>query len=278
MGLGFIIIGGEKCGTTLLVELLRRSPEIAMPDREVRYFRDPFFPNREYPDQQFTSADIWKLRGIKHPSYLGRPEVPKRIAAHAPKAKLIAILRDPVKRTLASYLHYVRHGQIPCIHPNEGIPQMFAAPDASSKYRDIIAFGEYAKYLELYLALFPRQQLLVLEQEAFVRDPSGVERLFDFLGVARPEISWPLPRVNDGGYDWDECRRMHHLARAHFDYDEWSNIVGEKPQTPAPLPQSGEGRPVWLSDDATSLLQRHYRDERRRLETACCIRNTGRSR
>src|SRR5579872_4213054 len=167
--LDFVIIGAEKSGTTLLVDRLRRSPHVTMPANEVRYFRDPFFPKRERPDLYFSEGDADKLKGIKHPSYLGNLEVPQNIKAHSPNAKLIAILRNPIDRTIASYLHYLRHGQIPCIHPNVGIPIMFENPDASPKYRDIIAFGDYAHYLGLYLKCFPREQILVLEFETLTR-------------------------------------------------------------------------------------------------------------
>ncbi|MBX3552541.1 MAG: sulfotransferase domain-containing protein [Pseudolabrys sp.] len=259
MILDFIVIGAQKSGTTLLTELLRRSPEIAMPGHEVRYFRDPFYPDKENPDIYFGESDQPKLKGIKHPAYLGNPEVPDRIKAHSPQVKLIAILRDPPDRTLASYLHYVRMGQIPCIHPDIGIPKLFADPQASPKYTDIIAFGNYSHYLKLYLEQFSREQILILHLESFITSRNEVSSLFDFLSIDSPDNIWPLPSINSGIYDWTECCHLHQLSRLSFLYDEMNNIVGRKPDiNEKRLPTEERSEPVRLSYEAREIISRFY--------------------
>lgn len=262
--LDFVIIGAQKSGTTLLVDLLLRSPRVAVPRSEVRYFRDPFFPEHERPDEFFGPGDQAKLKGIKHPSYLGQPEVPARIKDHSPDAKLIAILRDPVERALASYVHYLRFGQIPCIHPDLGIPIAFGSPDASPKYRDIVEFGDYARYLSLFLEHFPREQLLVLELEEFVRSPAAVNSLFEFLSLPAPPGLWPLHRVNEGIYDWGECQRLHHESTKRFVYDEAANIIGDR-EGLRPAAGPFDPQPLQLSSQARSLLASHYRSQRESL-------------
>lgn len=262
MQLDFIVIGAEKSGTTLLVELLRRSPLLAIPAHEVRYFRDPFYPLRELPEGYFGLQDRDRRKGIKHPAYLGCAEVPSRISRHSPGARLIAILRDPVSRLLASYLHYVRHGQVPCLHPDIGIPALFADLAASPKYHDIVAFGCYARFLRLYLRLFAREQVLVLEYEDFVRSPAGLGALFGFLGVPEPAGVWPLPRVNAGEYDWGRCRQAWQASRDRLIYDDANNIVGSRgdvaaPAAAGPLPSE----PCELSPAVRRLVARHYAGE-----------------
>jgi hypothetical protein len=260
MTLDFIIIGAEKSGTTLLVELLRRSPSVALPAHEVRYFRDPFFPDRELPDSHFSDADRGKLRGIKHPSYLGRANVPARIKAHSPDVKIIAILRDPIERTIASYLHYFRHGQIPTLSPNVGIPILLDRPDSAPKYRDIIEFGHYSKYLSLYLEHFRRDQLLVLEFEQFVRQPTAINAVTDFLGIA-PISDTSISRINEGTYDWGECMRRNHRAKMSFIYDEGMNIIGSR--QPSSLVPAHDYPPeaVSIIEPVRDLLRSRYEKE-----------------
>lgn len=264
-GLDFIIVGAEKSGTTLLVDLLRRSPDVAIPQQEVRYFRNPFFPDKERPDLYFSDANGRKLRGIKHPSYLGRPEVPQRIKEHSPSAKIIAILRDPIERTLASYLHYVRHGQIPCLSPNVGIPLLFENPDASPKYRDIIEFGDYAKYLQIFLQHFPRNQLLVLEFKEFMRSPDSVNVMFQFLSLTTPGDLWPLPRINEGNYDWGECQRLYGEAKRRFVYDDRANIIGTR-DAGNTIYTSSEPQIVELSPHVRNFLAERYKSQSASLE------------
>jgi len=259
--LDFVIIGAEKSGTTLLVDRLRRSPHVTMPVNEVRYFRDPFFPKRERLDLYFSEGDADKLKGIKHPSYLGRPEVPTRIKSHSPDAKLIAILRDPAERAVASYLHYLRHGQIPCIHPNVGIPIMLDDPEASPKYRDILAFGDYARYLGLYLENFAREQMLVLEFEAFTHSQDGLQSLFDFLGLAVPAGTWPLKTVNGGTYDWGICRRQNAEAWQKFIFDDARNIIGSTGECVRNAVTDEAPEPLAINEDVMTLLKTRYANQ-----------------
>jgi hypothetical protein len=99
--LDFIIVGAEKAGTSYLSKALSFSDDIYMPEREVRFFRDPFYHHREQLDNLLIGRDNVKV-GIKHPSYLGRTEVPARIYEHNKDIKLIFILRDPVERAISS--------------------------------------------------------------------------------------------------------------------------------------------------------------------------------
>jgi hypothetical protein len=59
-------------------------------------------------------------------------------------------------------------------------------PLASPKYSDVISFGCYAEFVQMYLDLFPRRQILVIEFEEFIQTPAGIEELFEFLGVPVP--------------------------------------------------------------------------------------------
>jgi len=261
--LDFAIIGADKSGTTLLVDRLRLSPQIALPAHEVRSFRDPFYPEREPLHEHFTPDEI-RLKGIKHPIYLSRPEVPARLAAHNPRIKLIALLREPASRAIASYLHYVRNGQLPLIEPNDGIAHMLAAPDAHPKYRDIILSSAYGQSFERYLQHFPRQRMHIEPYETFVASRDCLERVFGFLDVAMPADAWPLPEVNRGAYDWSRVAYEHAHARAALLYDDAWNIVGRREARPLDAPQ-GPPKPVSIAPEIRGALAQRFDAEARRL-------------
>jgi hypothetical protein len=225
--LDFVIAGAEKAGTTFLVEALRSSPDVAMPAREVRFFRDPFYPERERLEDELAGLD-GRLVGIKHPSYLGRPEVPERIAHHYPDVRLLFVLRDPVERAVSAYLHYLRWGQVPFLPPDEGLRRVLDDATASPKYTDVVEFGRYHTYLRRYLDHFDRSQLLVLEYEQVIAGGPDLAPVERFLGIG--PLTPPAAPVNEGPADLAACRAAFAASIATYDYDEQLNIVGTRQQ------------------------------------------------
>ena len=271
--LDFII--AEKSGTTFLTDTLRRSDRVMIPQREVRYFRDPFYPTRERLDEFFPAATGDRILGIKHPSYLGRAKVPERIHAHNPSVKLIFILRDPVDRAISAYQHYIVHGQIPPLHPNIGIPLLLDEPDASPKYRDILDFGLYARHLSSYFDLFDRTQVLVLEYREFFRR-RRMAAIFDFLEID-PVPTGSFPRINAGIYDWKQSLLQFYDATRVNRSDDQMNIVEKNPAAPPAAAQQASNRlrqelppqSIEVEDRVRMLLRRYYQrdlDELRRMD------------
>ena len=265
--LDFVIIGAEKAGTSYLVEALQRSPDVALPAPEVRYFRDPFYPTRERPEDVFAGTTA-RLKGIKHPSYLGRPEVAERIYQHNPETKLIAVLRNPVDRAISTYLHYIRYAQIPLVHPNEGLPLLFAGDERVPKYADILEFGLYGRHLDRYLRFFPDDQLLLLEFEDLVTKTDWLEPLGAFLGIDR--IDAPAAPVNEGSYDWNRCTAEFAIALVTNVYDAGRNIVGRRDDVYArsftfeqlkALPPE----PVGIDQEVRARLAAYYQPDMRAL-------------
>jgi hypothetical protein len=262
MLLDFVIIGAEKSGTTLLVKLLQKSERILIPDREVRHFRDPFFPDRERPEE-FIVGDDTRLKGIKHPSYLGRPEVPARLKEHNALAKLIAVLRDPALRLISAYLHYTRLGQIPLLHPNDGLKSVILNPDAEPKYRDMVQFSAYSASFSRWLQFFSRQQMLVLEYEELVSSAKCATRMFEFLGVPAPSGLWPFEKINAGEYDWGAIKHAFRQSRRRLIYDDTRNIIGSRELDEAP--DEFESEPLQLSEEARRFVREYFSSEARQL-------------
>lgn len=119
----FAIIGAQKSASTFLQKQLQAHPDIFLPDGELATFEDPQY--EDYDPQIFAShfSPDWdaKALGLKRPSYLHEPEVPRRLARHLPGIKLIVSLRDPVDRAVSAYFHQVRHNFAPLVEVNRGL-------------------------------------------------------------------------------------------------------------------------------------------------------------
>jgi hypothetical protein len=98
----FFIVGQPKCGTTALYEMLRRHPEIYMPDVKEPHF---FVNDVRYRHAPATLDDYLQLFADAGPEqrigeasvfYLWSRNAAHDIAEMEPRAKIIAILREPV--------------------------------------------------------------------------------------------------------------------------------------------------------------------------------------
>ena len=226
----FVILGAQKSGTSLLAARLRKIPGVHLPEREVRYFRDPFFGPPDLLADEVGNPGDSRLVGIKHPAYLAYPHVPDRIKAHNPNVRMIVVLRDPVERIVASYFHYLRLGQIPLEFPETGLARVLEDSGASPKYADIGGFGFYHRHLVRFLEHFPRDRLLVVEHERLVRESEPFRAVLDFLGLAAPTVvlHHEPTVVNAGTYDWPVCVLSHFHSRATKRYDNRMNLTGNK--------------------------------------------------
>ena len=117
----FILIGGQRCGSTSLMKALAAHPWIVPAlGKEVRFFDTHFsrgvawyrvhFPCRAYRQICELVRGHTFLTGEATVSYIYHPDVPSRVQSTVPGVKLIAILRDPVDRAYSHYRHSVRHG------------------------------------------------------------------------------------------------------------------------------------------------------------------------
>jgi hypothetical protein len=174
-----IIIGAQKCGTTSLHQYLHLHPEVCMStEKETNFFvwhyeRGLEWYSRLWPEQA-------PILGESSPNYTVHPKsagVPERIRAATPEAKLIYLVRDPVDRMISNYVHGVARGDLPD-RPEE----VLTAPDIAQK--GLVLRGLYALQLEQYLAHFPQEQILVVDQRDLSRERlATLRRVFAFLGI-----------------------------------------------------------------------------------------------
>ena len=213
----FLVIGAQKAGTTALYAYLRWHPSIA----------GPFWKEVSFFDRHWARGESWyrgnfpnvaRARG-KHvgeasPSYVFHPLAPQRVQEVVPEARLIVLVRNPVDRALSQYNHEVALGREPlpfeeALDAEEerlrgeqermaADPRYFSREWWSHTYK---SRGRYAEQLERWLAVFPREQLLVLPSDDLGSDPARAHaHVLEFLG-ASPQRLDSYPRVYEREYE-----------------------------------------------------------------------------
>jgi hypothetical protein len=201
----FFIVGHAKSGTTALYEMLRRHPQIYLPDSKEPWFfasdmRPRFEPHlagmppetlEEYLSL-FAEAEPGQRAGEASSSYLWSRTAAARIAEVQPAARIIAILREPASFLRSLHLQLVqthvesqrdlrtaisleaarRHGK--------HVPRRSHRPQLL-QYADHV---RYAEQLGRYRDLFGSERVQVLVYEDFRRDNEAtVRQVLRFLDV-----------------------------------------------------------------------------------------------
>jgi len=229
----FLIIGAMKAGTTSLFRYLCDHPMIFSPVvKEIHYFnfnwsRPPGWYGAHFPAARGRPEGA--LTGEASPGYLVHPRAPRRARERLPDARIIVLLRDPVRRALSQYFHGRRLGLesrpvdealfAPESHTSFNLtPEQegdwFAAlnggPRRRAKAATLIARcpmhqayitqSRYAEHLPAWLEAFDRDRILTLRAEDLFDDPGGeLDKTLQFLGLDAVERT-DLPAHNVGKY------------------------------------------------------------------------------
>jgi hypothetical protein len=226
---GFLILGAQKAGTTALYAYLGWHPAITGPAwKEVSYFDRHYRRGVGWYRGHFPLRPGERIVGEASPGYLFHPLAPERVRATVPDAKLIALLRDPVDRALSHYHHEVALGREP-LSFEEAIeaetertrgeeerlvrePGYFSHAWWDHTY---LARGRYAEQLERWLAVFPREQLLVVPSDELADEPEETYgRVLEFLAAPAHELD-SYPRVYEQSYAEMRSETRRRLAE-HF--------------------------------------------------------------
>ncbi len=144
----------------------------------VEWYRSRFNPQAE-------------IRGESSPNYTAHPTldgVPERMADVIPDAKLIFMVRDPVRRVHSNYIHSFSNRA-------ESRPMREAVLDPKRAY---LHRSRYFHQLSRFLEHYPMEQILLLEQDELKNERrETIKRVFEFVGAPsdhwRP--SYDLPKL-----------------------------------------------------------------------------------
>jgi hypothetical protein len=173
-----IVVGAQKCGTSGLHYYLSLHPEISMSrPKELNFF---------IAERNYSRGLDWyrahfdpraKVRGESSPNYAAYPQhegVPERMHAAVPQARLIYMVRDPIDRIAAHWVHnFAKRREKGDLH------NTLLHPNTS-----YLARSHYYMQLQQFLRLYPQEQVLLLEQDDLRnRRLETLRRVFEFLDV-----------------------------------------------------------------------------------------------
>jgi hypothetical protein len=204
----FFLVGAAKSGTTSLANYLDQHPGVFVTrPKEPNFFA---FEPDEVPSvvgpgdashrfdmllkysvtspaayqRLYAPAGQASARGEASVRYLYYAEVPGRIAAAVPDARILLVLRDPVRRMYSHYHMNVRSQLEPLGFRDaiEAEPQRVEQGWGWDWH--YVRVGRYGEQLERYLRHFSREQIHVEWHDDLVRQPAAVMgRIFHHLGV-----------------------------------------------------------------------------------------------
>tara|TARA_B100000214_G_C23955938_1_gene622836 strand:- start:1084 stop:1872 length:789 start_codon:yes stop_codon:yes gene_type:complete len=191
---GFIVIGAQKSGTTALDHYLRLHPDICMAyKKEVHYFdNNKYFLNNN-PDYSkyhsfFNPNHKHKILGESTPIYMYWNKAIQRIHAYNPYIKLIAILRNPIKRAFS-------HWNMERDRNREDRSFLEAIIDEDSKINSYdhiqhktfsyLERGFYSSQIQKIYKFFQEDQLMLIRNKSLRENPNQVlDAIAKFLSIS----------------------------------------------------------------------------------------------
>ena len=211
----YLIIGTKRGGTTSLARWLLEHPDVRplFPARETRkgtyYFDVNYGRGDRWYRSHFPSEAAHRVRELRTgqrllvgeatPYYLHHPHAPIRARQVAPRAKVIALLRNPVDRAHGHWAERTRQ-RVEWLDFDEAIAaepsrlageeeRMLADPSYVSfahQHFSYVDQGHYARGLGRWYGAFPAEQILVLRSEDLYGDPiRAFRQVLDFLQLDR---------------------------------------------------------------------------------------------
>jgi hypothetical protein len=201
----FFVVGHHKSGTTAMYQMLRRHPQIYMPDmKEPEFFgRDlsrraaaAASPDRRAPTYAqsrprsyaeylalFAAAEPDQRVGEASPSYLASPSAAGAIAAVQPAARIIAILREPASFLHSLHLQMLRNH----VQSEPDLAKAIAGEDVGcggEGRHEYLGRVRYVEQLSRYHDVFSAEQVLVLIYDDFRSDnQTAIRSVLRFLDV-----------------------------------------------------------------------------------------------
>jgi hypothetical protein len=179
----FIGVGGQKCASTWISEILRYHPEIYMSEnKEINYFSINYDKELEWYLSNFKGASKEKAIGEFSTVYLYNLEIPVRIKKDIGNVKIIISIRNPVDRFFSHYMHSYRANRLLFSDPLN--LNFYNFNNAIKTGPNLLGHGLYSKGILEYTRVFGAENVLVVIKEDIDNNPEEVVRkIYNFLGV-----------------------------------------------------------------------------------------------
>lgn len=200
----FLIIGAARSGTSSLYEYMNQHPDVFFsPNKEPLFFAfdgEKVDFNGPGDDRQvniktvtnlsayqelFRGVTTEKAIGEASAAYLYLQKAPETIHRYLPKAKLIAVLRNPVDRAYSSFLYTIRDNREPLRNFGEALAQENAR--IANNWEHLWHYknmGFYYQQLSRYYQLFDKSQIKIYLNDDLRKNTADVVHdAFSFLEV-----------------------------------------------------------------------------------------------
>jgi hypothetical protein len=200
----FFIVGHGKSGTTAMYEMLRRHPQIYMPEGKEPWFFAEELHVRTPPRPQgtpktlaeyaawFDGAAAGQRVGEATALYLWSHTAAGRIAEVLPGSRIIAILREPASFLRSLHLQWVQtyietESDFAAALALEPSRREGRALSRHTYWPQVLLYSEHVRYVEQlrrYHAVFPPEQVKVLIYDDFRADNERtIREVLRFLEV-----------------------------------------------------------------------------------------------
>jgi hypothetical protein len=153
-------------------------------------------------------------------SYPYAPEVPERVRATIPDAKLVYLVRDPIPRTLSHYAQNVWDKRAPASFGE-------LMDDLEGERNMPVWCSRYATQLERWLEHFPRERFLVVDERELRRQRVAViRRVLAFLGADPAFVSpaWSQEHNTARRHHRAPNRLARALGKRGIDAAKWGRL------------------------------------------------------
>ncbi len=221
----FLIIGAKRGGSTSfyydllghsqICQLFPRPERLPKSDstKGIHYFDTNYFrgerwyrswlPSTLVRNRQQARVDAPVITGEASPYYLFHPGAAQRASALLPRAKIIAVLRDPVMRTYSHWkerrrnkveeLSFVDALAAEDDRIGDVTERLRSDPRFRSYAHENLSYARQSEYdlaLNAWFARYSARQVLILASEDYYREPQAcLGRALDFLGLPPEPIA-----------------------------------------------------------------------------------------
>ena len=191
------IVGGMKCGTTILRDYLCSHPDVFGPEqKEIHYFSLHEHKGVAWYNAHFDEDGKFSYQLDASPTYLdlcNSGQIPNNIRAYNENAKVIILVRDPIMRAISHFNHLKNVNQIPCLQQmaeeeffSFKLKEVVAEATPLNEYRRrVMDFSLYYQKILQFLHVFGEDNVCCIHNEDLRSSGQAVmDRVFEFLDLS----------------------------------------------------------------------------------------------